>query len=93
MNNTITKNKKVTYGVRAYSQEHYPIYRNRGTAARGRKPSKLGITLRLLNVGDEFFYPYTTANSVHRLARQLDIYVRTTRMEGGFWVMRVEGIL
>jgi len=75
--------------IRAYSQEHYPLHRRVGVRAPGRTPSKLGLTLRLMNVGDAFLYPYTTANSVTRLARQLGLDVITKRVVGGFWVMRV----
>jgi hypothetical protein len=81
-------NKNKPY-IRAYSQEHYPIHRRVGVRAPGRVPSKLGLTLRLMNVGDAFHYPYTTANSVHRLARQLDLGVTVGKTEGGFWVGRI----
>ena len=75
--------------IRAYSQEHYPIHRKVGTSGVGRKPNKLGITMRLMNIGDAFLYPYTTINSVNRLARQLDITTISKKVVGGFWVLRV----
>jgi hypothetical protein len=90
MNKTITKTKQIKRGVRNFSQEFYPIYLERGTPNPGRKSSKLGNTLRILNVGDEFLYPYTTANSVYRLARQLGIFVNVKRTYGGFIVQRVK---
>jgi len=80
--------KKQTY-VKAYSQEWYPLYKDVGTRGVGRVPTKLGITMRLMNIGNAFLYPYTTANSVTRLARQLRIQVITKRVVGGFWVLRV----
>ena len=75
--------------IRAYSQEHYPLHRRVGVRSPGRVPSKLGLTLRLMNVGDAFLNPYTTNNSVNRLARQLGIKTISKEVVGGFWVLRV----
>jgi len=91
MRKTITKNKRVKRGVRNFSREFYPVYTERGTASPGRKTCKLGKTLRILEVGDQFLYPYTTANSVYRLARQLGIFVEVERVLGGFLVTRIRG--
>jgi hypothetical protein len=57
----------------------------------GRKPSRLGNTIRLLNVGDGFTYPYTSGASmfnVRRAAKACGVEVSTTRTGKGVFAVR-----
>jgi len=69
----------------------YPSYPNETVNwRRGRRPNKLHRTMVNLDVGWKFFYPYTTANSIYRKAREINIEVVASSTEGGFWVTRVD---
>jgi hypothetical protein len=49
---------------------------------RGRKPSRLGNTMRILNIGDGFVYPHTfnaAVFNIQRAARTYGIEVETQR--------------
>jgi len=56
---------------------------------RGRRPNKIHNTMVNLQIGEKFFYPYTTPASVYRKAGELDIYVSVRSQDGGFWVARI----
>ena len=58
----------------------------------GRKPSKLGNTMRILNIGDGFIYPHTfnaATFNVKRAARTYGIEVQTQRSNKGVLAVRV----
>ena len=83
-----TKNKKQT------TNETYTINRGITTAtnAPGRKPSKLGNTMRMLNIGDGFTYPFTSkaaAYNVHRAARPHGFEMSTKRTNKGVFAIRL----
>lgn len=67
----------------------YRILRGYGTRNRGQKPSKLMNTMRNLDVGDAFFYPYPSISSVFRSAKQFNIKVSTEAFDAGFLVVRI----
>jgi len=71
------------------SYEQYRVLRNFATANRGKKPSKLMNTMRILNVGDAFVYPYPSISCVYRSAKQLGITVETQSLDAGYLVIRV----
>lgn len=59
---------------------------------RGRKPSKLGNTMRILNIGDGFIYPHTfnaATFNIQRAASTYGIQVETQRMNTGVLAVRV----
>ena len=59
---------------------------------RGRKPSKLGNTMRILNVGDGFIYPHTfnaATFNIQRAASTYGIEVQTQRNNKGVLAVRV----
>jgi len=59
---------------------------------RGRKPSKLGNTMRILNIGDGFIYPHTfnaATFNIQRAARTYGIEVATRREQDGVLAVRV----
>lgn len=59
---------------------------------RGRKPSKLGNTMRILNVGDGFIYPHTfnaATFNIQRAASTYGIEVQTQRNSKGVLAVRV----
>jgi|688.fasta_scaffold414520_3 hypothetical protein len=59
---------------------------------RGRKPSKLGNTMRILNIGDGFVYPHTfnaATFNIQRAAGTYGIQVQTQRMNSGVLAVRV----
>lgn len=73
--------------------ETYKIQRNI-TASKGRpgrKPSTLGNTMRMLNIGDGFTYPYTSGAAtfnVQRAARACGIEMCTKRVKDGIFAVR-----
>lgn len=59
---------------------------------RGRKPSKLGNTMRILNIGDGFIYPHTfnaATFNIQRAASTYGIEVQTQRNNKGVLAVRV----
>jgi len=56
---------------------------------RGRRPNKIHNTMINLEIGEKFFYPYTTPTSVYRKAKQIDIFVQVKAKGHGFWVARI----
>ena len=54
----------------------------------GRKSSKLGNTMRMLNIGDGFTYPYAKSSNVHRAARNHGYEMATKRTEKGIFAVR-----
>jgi hypothetical protein len=83
-----TKTKKQT------SNETYTISRGIATAtnAPGRKPSKLGNTMRMLNIGDGFTYPYTSSAAAYNVRRAANTYgfeMSTKRTDKGVFAVRL----
>ena len=72
------------------SYDRYPIIIKFGKANKGRKPSKLMNTMRLLNKGDAFVYPYPSISSVYRSAKQLGISAQTYSLDAGYLVVRID---
>ena len=74
------------------SSEVYNIKRNLITSNRpGRKPSRLGNTIRMLNVGDGFIYPFTSGAAmfnVRRAAKSQGIQVTTAKDSKGVFAVR-----
>jgi hypothetical protein len=74
------------------NNEIYKIERGIAMSNRpGRKPSRLGNTIRLLNVGDGFTYPYTSGAStfnVRRAAKTCGVELNTTRTGKGIFAVR-----
>lgn len=72
--------------------ETYKIERGLAMSNRpGRKPSRLGNTIRLLNVGDGFVYPFTSKASsfnVQRAAKSCGFEVTTARTDKGIFAVR-----
>lgn len=81
-NKTKSKNKA--------SSETYSITRNiiKTSGRTGRKTSKLGNTMRMLNVGDGFTYPFAKSSNVHRAARNYGYEMVTQRTEKGILAVR-----
>jgi hypothetical protein len=82
------KNKKTT------NNETYTIVRGVETITKpaGRKPSRLGNTMRMLNIGDGFTYPFTSkaaAYNVHRAARTYGVEMATKRTNKGVFAVRL----
>lgn len=86
----MSKTKKQT------NNETYTI--NRGiatvtaTKSPGRKPSKLGNTMRMLNIGDGFTYPFTSTaapSNVRRAARAYGYEMTTKRTNKGIFAVRL----
>jgi len=84
---TIIKNIKGIQKDGAY--ERYRVIRGFATGNPGKKPSKLMNTMRILNVGDAFVYPYPSISCVYRSAKQLNMVVETQALDAGFLVVRV----
>lgn len=84
---TITAEYKGTQRDGSYGR--YRILRGFGTRSPGQKPSKLMNTIRNLDVGDAFFYPYPSISCVYRSAKQFNITVSTEAYDAGFLVVRV----
>jgi hypothetical protein len=86
----MSKTKKQT------NNETYTISRGIATvtAAKtpGRKPSKLGNTMRILNIGDGFTYPFTSTaapKNIHRAARAYGYEMTTKRTGKGVFAVRL----
>ena len=83
------KNKKKNT---SNNNEIYAIERGLTMSNRpGRKPSRLGNTIRLLNVGDGFIYPYTSNAStfnVRRAAKAYNVQLETARTDEGVFAIR-----
>ena len=57
----------------------------------GRKPSRLGNTMRILNIGDGFVYPHTfnaATFNLRRAARTYGIELATQRTDDGVLAVR-----
>ena len=71
------------------SYDRYRIFRRYQAGNPGKKPSKLMNTMRNLDVGDAFCYPYPSVSCVYRSAKQLNITVEADAIDAGFLVVRV----
>ena len=84
----MTNNKKTTV-----TSETYNIKRGLVASTQpGRKPSRLGNTIRMLNIGDGFIYPYTSGAAtfnVRRAAKAQGIEVSTAKDSKGVFAVRV----
>ena len=84
-----TKTKKQTT-----TNETYAISRNVTTCIKtpGRKPSKLGNTVRMLNIGDGFTYPFTSKAAAYNVRRAAQVYgfeMTTKRTGKGIFAVRL----
>ena len=75
------------------NNETYTISRNtiKASGQPGRKPSRLGNTMRMLNIGDGFMYPYTSKAAtfnIRRAARSYGLEMTTKRTEKGVFAIR-----
>jgi hypothetical protein len=72
------------------SSETYSITRNviKTPGHTARKTSKLGNTMRMLNIGDGFTYPFAKSSNVHRAARNYGYEMATQRTEKGILAVR-----
>ena len=84
MKNKTKKQNKTT------SNETYTIVRGaiKAPGRAGRKISKLGNTMRMLNVGDGFTYPFAKSSNIHRAARNHGYEMATKRTEKGVFAVR-----
>ncbi len=74
------------------NNETYKIERGLSTSGTpGRKSSRLGNTIRLLNIGDGFMYPFTSRASnfnVQRAAKTYGVELDTTKTGRGIFAVR-----